>query len=317
MDNLDTSPASLSGQAFIYNSVYASSLIILYYDYLLTFPEELARYWIGRRKASLAWFLFSLNRYFALLGHIPILIKLFWRSSDSRHIQVNVSLGVLLDEHQCYSHIVRCAQLVEVHEYIITIGQVIIGICLLLRTYALYGRTRLALTIICMTAAAESVYVVWKTATEKPSSTSVTLSTHEGCLVPFSFQASTQLRSLWINQLCFDVLIFAFTLYKTLQAFRGGTSNILSIMLRDGTIYFGVMIIMAVVGIIDLSHFPLYIRGVTATMGNVLASTMVSRLMLNLRDPKFGPTGGSQVQSMTQVEFGNKNLVNTSTSDWI
>ncbi|KDR69620.1 hypothetical protein GALMADRAFT_145353 [Galerina marginata CBS 339.88] len=257
MDNFDTSPASLSGQAFVYNSVYASSLIILYYEYLLTFPEELARYWIGRRKASLAWFLFCLNRYFAFLGHIPLLIKLFWHTSDSRHIQVNVSLEVPSDKHE------------------FTIGQVIIGICLLLRTYALYGRTRLMLAFLCTIAAVEMFYVV------------------------------------------------------TLQTFRGDRSNILSIMLRDGTIYFGVIIITAIVGIIDFALFPLYVRGVTATMGNVLASTMVSRLMLNLRDPKFGPTGGSEAQSTTQIDFGNRNPVNatvttsvnnpvnTTPSDWI
>ncbi|KDR79666.1 hypothetical protein GALMADRAFT_137455 [Galerina marginata CBS 339.88] len=139
---------------------------------------------------------------------------------------------------------------------LVSIGQVIIGICLLLRTYALYGRTRLMLTVLCTTAAAEMVYVVWQTATEKPHSTPSTSNGFERCLLPFGSQGSTQLRPLWIDQLCFDVLIFALTLYKALLMFRDGTSNVLSIMLRDGTIYFGVMIIMAILGIVDFTFFP-------------------------------------------------------------
>jgi len=298
MDDFDTALASVHRQAFIYNCVLASSLVILYYDYLLTLPEEIARYWDSQRKASLAWSLFFLNRYFCLLGHIPIIFQLFWLSSDSRHTKT-------------------CAQLVKVHEYMITIGQVIIGICLLLRTYALYGRTRLMLAILTMTALAEMVYVVWQTVAEKGSSTPSSISGFEGCLLPIGPQASSQLRSLWIDQLCFDVLIFALTLYKAVQAFRGGGSSILSIMLRDGTIYFGVMIITAIVGIIDFGFFPSYVRGVTASFGNVLASTMLSRLMLNLRDPKLGSTGGSQGHFTTELDFGNSISFNTSTSDWV
>jgi hypothetical protein len=50
--------------------------VILYYDYFLTLPMEIERFW-PQRTFSWALFLFYLNRYLALLGEIPIIILYF------------------------------------------------------------------------------------------------------------------------------------------------------------------------------------------------------------------------------------------------
>ncbi|KAH9481552.1 hypothetical protein JR316_0006079 [Psilocybe cubensis] len=57
-------------------------------------------------------------------------------------------------------------------------------------------------------------------------------------------------------------------------------------MLRDGTIYFGVM--LASTSSVLLSFYLLseYEQGITAILTNIISSTMISRLMLNIRDPK-------------------------------
>ena len=50
---------------------------ILYYDYLLTFQLEVDRLWsVGRY--TWASVLFFVNRYLALLGHIPVIYEFFW-----------------------------------------------------------------------------------------------------------------------------------------------------------------------------------------------------------------------------------------------
>ena len=56
-------------------------LVILYYDHALTLHEEIQRYWI---RAPLTWatFFFFLNRYLAFLGHIPIIMDIFWNISN-------------------------------------------------------------------------------------------------------------------------------------------------------------------------------------------------------------------------------------------
>ena len=53
------------------------SLAILYYDYALTFAREVEYFWPNPHRAG-SWIsvIFFLNRYFAILGHIPILISL-------------------------------------------------------------------------------------------------------------------------------------------------------------------------------------------------------------------------------------------------
>ncbi|KAF8055681.1 hypothetical protein FPV67DRAFT_804090 [Lyophyllum atratum] len=55
-------------------------LVILYYDYTLTLPAEVQRFW----SSPLSWApsFFYVNRYLALFGHIPVMIQYYW---DSRH----------------------------------------------------------------------------------------------------------------------------------------------------------------------------------------------------------------------------------------
>src|ERR1700761_6381707 len=57
-----------------------SLVAILYYDYALTFSREVEHFWPNPyyRTVRTGWvsFVFLLNRYFAILGHIPIVIGL-------------------------------------------------------------------------------------------------------------------------------------------------------------------------------------------------------------------------------------------------
>ncbi len=51
------------------------ALVVLYYDFLLTFPFEVERYWAGGR--SWASCCFFANRYMAVLGHLPVVYEFF------------------------------------------------------------------------------------------------------------------------------------------------------------------------------------------------------------------------------------------------
>ena len=55
---------------------------MLYYDYALTFTREIEHFWRGARP-SLASALFVLNRYFGLLGPIPVIFEYFVTLSSS------------------------------------------------------------------------------------------------------------------------------------------------------------------------------------------------------------------------------------------
>lgn len=57
--------------------------VILYYDHTLTLPMEIQRFWI--RGFTWAKLFFFINRYLAFLGHIPVIMQVFWSPSNLSH----------------------------------------------------------------------------------------------------------------------------------------------------------------------------------------------------------------------------------------
>ncbi|KAI1790894.1 hypothetical protein LXA43DRAFT_890138, partial [Ganoderma leucocontextum] len=54
---------------------------LLFYDFILTLPHEAERFWTGRR--SWASVFFFLNRYTAILFHIPVIYEIFYVMPES------------------------------------------------------------------------------------------------------------------------------------------------------------------------------------------------------------------------------------------
>jgi hypothetical protein len=71
--------------------VLISDTVILYYDYLLTFPAEVDRFW---RPRSHTWAstLFLVLRYVALLGHVPMFFPIF---ADPCIMTATITVGVI------------------------------------------------------------------------------------------------------------------------------------------------------------------------------------------------------------------------------
>lgn len=69
--------------------------VILYYDHALTLPMEIQRFWM--RGFTWATMFFFINRYLAFLGHIPVIIQVFWRTSDLSY-KFTVSIHSLVEE---------------------------------------------------------------------------------------------------------------------------------------------------------------------------------------------------------------------------
>ena len=72
------------------------SLVVLYWDYLLTLSDEIKFYWQGTQKKlswtplKLSWtpFFFFLNRYLAIFGHIPVMVEFFAKLPEKVGIHV-------------------------------------------------------------------------------------------------------------------------------------------------------------------------------------------------------------------------------------
>jgi hypothetical protein len=122
------------------------------------------------------------------------------------------------------------------------------------------------------------------------------------------------LGAAWSGLLLFDTLVFIMTLYKSVSSEWGGNATLFKILLRDGCLYYAVMVLTNLCNIVMFFIAPLGLRGIPATFTNVLSSTLISRLVLNLRDPSLRQRRRSRSStSRTQQEQADTSYPTVST----
>ncbi|KAJ6576034.1 hypothetical protein DFH09DRAFT_1150244 [Mycena vulgaris] len=252
------------------NSNYYFNLVsftLLFYDYFLTLEWEVSRYW----GTPFTWpnFLFFANRYGTLLGNIPVVIQYFWSSkSTPRKIEI-------------------CRRLESYHQYFIIVTQLMVGSMLVLRTYALYERSKRVLTLMISVAVGAVVAGIWSVVTGKTGDTNDNLPLYFGCDYAISQSQGVSLASAWAGVAVFD--------FFTRR--RPNGADLLTVLLRDG-------LVMFMSNLSNILTFVSYTRGIATTWTNIISSIMISRLMLNLRDPALSHMTGRVSQS-TSVTAGN------------
>ncbi|KAJ7646280.1 hypothetical protein DFH06DRAFT_1300641 [Mycena polygramma] len=269
--------------AQIQESIYVCRILIivpftvLVYEYLLTLQREISAFW-GLR---LTWgsFFFYLNRYATLFGNIPILVQYFSTTTDPDKLPV-------------------CRVFRAYHQYFALLSQVLVAIILIMRTYALYERDRRILSSTILGTLGAFVFAVYILLTgNNLDSLSPQLETI-GCPLATSHSKSLRLAAAWSSMLLFDVTIFALTLFKALRA-RARHGGLLAILLRDGTIYFALMVVTNACNIGTYTMGNAFTRGSATTVTNVVSSITISRLMFNLRDPNIRRPQSSRTQTTT------------------
>ncbi|KAI0342269.1 hypothetical protein BDW22DRAFT_178335 [Trametopsis cervina] len=240
-------------QLYIDNFCHLAGLTVLYYDYLITFGEEYRHIW--RNPRSGASILFLVNRYFAFLvssaGTFQNIIPQkcsrysFWRQ-----------LGVMAT-------------------------QVIVAAIQFLRIYALYGRNRRIATAVISVALTLIGVAAWAV-TGQTSGISIA----EGCQFSSSKETAIHIAVAWEALFTFDSLIFILIAAKTYKERNShgftGRANLVSLIVRDGAMYFGVMVLAQGANVITYYVCPPVLRGTLSTLSSDISVTMMSRLMLNL-----------------------------------
>ncbi|KAI0271167.1 hypothetical protein BGY98DRAFT_204449 [Russula aff. rugulosa BPL654] len=89
----------------------------------------------------------------------------------------------------------------------------------------------------------------------------------------------------WAGALAFDTVIFFLTLYKAFKIGRG--VKLLHVIVRDGTMYFSALSLMNLGNIMNLLFAPPLLKTSITSYANVLATILVNRLVLNLRERAF------------------------------
>ncbi|KAL4244465.1 hypothetical protein ABKN59_008689 [Abortiporus biennis] len=100
----------------IRNEFYLVGIVVLYYDHIITFDREVAHMWY--RNGRIPW-LFFINRYFAPIAYIAVNISPFMPSRT----------------------VAECKKSSSAIAIVTLISHVIVGVVLVLRTFALYGRS--------------------------------------------------------------------------------------------------------------------------------------------------------------------------------
>ncbi|TFK19704.1 hypothetical protein FA15DRAFT_697372 [Coprinopsis marcescibilis] len=254
-------PHNSSIEAHKYHILAATA--ILYHDYFLTLTREVDWVWRAPKTAWRSWtnILFFLNRYLSILGQAFILVRVLWPPGDFAG---------------------KAA-------YLAVVIQVIIGVFLILRTYALYNGNNwvlVGLLLVGMTAAGAALWCV--TTSNKVVYNDDVLRGFSGCVFPISEHNGTGLAMAWTGMMGFDLVVFVLTLYKSVQEIRYGGSSIIKRLLRDVSI---ATVVAFLVRGRSASYHSHRLTTASPTPEAIslprltLSSTLMSRLILNLRDP--------------------------------
>ncbi|KIK57206.1 hypothetical protein GYMLUDRAFT_763961 [Collybiopsis luxurians FD-317 M1] len=88
----------------------------------------------------------------------------------------------------------------------------------------------------------------------------------------------------WIGIVTFDICVIFLTLWKSLrmrkECIPGG---IMTVIMRDGILYFGIIAVVNVTNILTFALGSGFTRNLLPIISNVIASLIMSRLMLNIR----------------------------------
>ncbi|KAF6764215.1 hypothetical protein DFP72DRAFT_871131 [Ephemerocybe angulata] len=247
----------------------AASMGFLYYDYFLTLSREVEWVWFTPQK----------------------------HSNDPERITVSV-VTLLINGR-------LCAGLRIYREVMNFVVQVLVCFFLIARTYALWNRNKMILLLMLAVSSPVIIYTmtIYAITHEELRNPSLKNLLHHSCLLKYSESRSIKILVAWIGVLVFDTLVFALSLYKVVEYAKMERPRILELLARDGTMYFGLVSLSCFATVITYWPHILvkdpYSRGAAEIIANSLASTLASRLFLNLRNPAVLTNARYDITSQT------------------
>ncbi|KAJ7511011.1 hypothetical protein B0H11DRAFT_1956933 [Mycena galericulata] len=242
----------------LHHYLYLTPLTFLYWDHLLTFGDEVRYIWNKRKTASAYCFFF--NRYLAFFGGIAVTVFSYHEVPDS-----------------------VCKDWNMVRQILLIVNQVTVCILLTLRIYALYGRNTRVIS--CMLAAGAVLLAV---GIYGATGASGNLQHGElGCNIGDPRHVAIMIAIPWEAVFIYDIIIFCLLFYKSLRTqkesgLRWSRIPMLSLLIRDGSIYFALMATVNLANILTSYIAPPLLVSCLSTFASNMSVTMMSRLMLNL-----------------------------------
>jgi len=234
-----------------------ASCVMLFYDIMLTFGEEVERVWL--KKFSHFTVLWFLNRYLSPLGYIVIIVS--FNDSWSQDV---------CNRYVLYPEALKC------------VTAFIIGVIFIIRLYAIYSRSFLVLFLGVCLLAAEIAVKIWAFT----DGTSLIMPPgFVGCIL--IGRHYSRFVFTWVAELVFDSVVVYLTFWRTAMHNRelsGNATSLYNLILRDGLVYFGVIFVANLATVLIFLLAPPNLKAMSASFSTLITSLMVSRLILNLRD---------------------------------
>ncbi|KAH0580201.1 hypothetical protein H2248_001722 [Termitomyces sp. 'cryptogamus'] len=157
-----------------------------------------------------------------------------------------------------------------------------------MRTYALYDRNVIVLLFLCACGLSATIFGAvsilnllssskshrrgwqWSVVGGNHGATATVVSPEMACYLPLDRNGANRRANAWIGMLMFDVLIFSMTVYKSWRRGARIRRSLFKVLLRDGTIYFGIIVIVELVTVLTFHVLPEYQRGFTATFATIV-----------------------------------------------
>ncbi|TFK39561.1 hypothetical protein BDQ12DRAFT_743907 [Crucibulum laeve] len=285
MDDIGHDDTVTALDILLHDYLQLPAITILFYDHLITLGDEITYVWRRPKGSSAYWFFF--NRYLAFLGNVLVTYPGF------------SSLSVK-----------SCGTYNLFRELLFIVNQVLVGVLLTLRIYALYGRSYRILRYMVGIAVILIIISCWSLFGRKsPPSEQGT-----NCHVGLSKELANNIAVAWEALLIYDSIIFGLTVFKTWQTRREYTISgiripLASLILRDGAIYFAVMALANLANIVTFYLCGPFLRGGLSTFASSISLTMMSRLMLNLHEG--AAIGIFSAQLSAGIEFSGTSRYDT------
>ncbi|KLO09381.1 hypothetical protein SCHPADRAFT_943676 [Schizopora paradoxa] len=239
------------------NYVGLASYVVLIYDHVLTFPDEVQFMWKGNKGPIV--YLFFFNRYFFPFAFI---INLFAYLSRA----LNPS---------------QCKRFVRYEGSCVILGLAIAGLVMSLRVNALYlGSKRIQAFLAAIWIGMISVSI-WLLSRGYPVPR---LHGEYGCSMIFDPTLGGWAAASSAAPLMFDSCIVILTLCRTLRAVRSHlASKLVKTLFEDGVLYFGSIFATNLALTIMIVKSPPGLKNILGQFAEVITVTMISRLCIHLR----------------------------------
>ncbi|KII83329.1 hypothetical protein PLICRDRAFT_47203 [Plicaturopsis crispa FD-325 SS-3] len=240
------------------------SMTMLFYDQLTTLSSEITYIWTRPRSASSIVFL--LNRLLAFLGNLVVAVETF--TGIHQEVCSTSSLG---------------------RQIILIINELVVGVLLTLRVHALYQHNRRVLALLLAMGFLTLGLCGWSMTAHTGT---VSQQVYPGCHIAYTAMSGYYLAVPWEMLFVFDCMIYVLTLRATYNGHRqhqglmltSGRLPLVSLLLRDGALYFGVIALANLSNILTFYLSSALLKGCLSSFASNLSVLLISRLMLNMHE---------------------------------